>query len=49
MKKSGSKDYPNNADGSNTASRVIAWELVSLIDCKPYLWKYLWTNCRKLI
>ena len=35
IKKSGSKDYPNNADGSNTASREIAWEIVKLIGCKP--------------
>lgn len=35
IKKAGSKDYPNNADGSNTASREIAWELVKLIGCKP--------------
>lgn len=34
-KKSGLKDYPNNADGSNTASREIAWELVKRIGCKP--------------
>jgi len=35
MKKSGSKAYPNNADGSNTASREIAFQLVKLIGCKP--------------
>lgn len=35
IKKSGAKDYPNNADGSNTASRKIAWELVKLIGFKP--------------
>ncbi|TVM02101.1 MAG: restriction endonuclease [Candidatus Brocadia sp. WS118] len=35
IKKSGSSDYPNNADGSNTASREIAWELVKLMGCKP--------------
>ena len=35
MKKSGSKSYPNNADGSNTASREIAFQLVKLIGCKP--------------
>jgi len=30
IKKAGAKDYPNNADGSNAASREIAWELVKL-------------------
>lgn len=35
IKKAGPKDYPNNADGSNTASREIAWELVKLMGCKP--------------
>lgn len=35
IKKSGSKDYLNNADGSNTASREIAWELFKLIGFKP--------------
>ena len=35
IKKSDSKDYPNNADGSNTASRAIAWELVKRIGCDP--------------
>lgn len=35
IKKSGAKEYPNNADGSNTASRKIAWELVKLIGFKP--------------
>lgn len=35
IKKSGSKDYPNNADSSNKASREIAWELIKLIGCKP--------------
>jgi len=34
-KESGSKDYPNNADGSNRASREIAWELVKRMGCKP--------------
>ena len=35
IRKSGLKDYPNNADGSNVASRKIAWELIRLIGCKP--------------
>lgn len=34
IKTTGSKDYPNNADGSNTASRKIAWELVRLMGYK---------------
>ena len=33
--KAGAKDYPNNADGNNTASREIAWGMVRLIDCRP--------------
>jgi hypothetical protein len=35
IKRSGQKEYPNNADGSNTASRKIAWELVKLIGFQP--------------
>ncbi len=35
IKKPGAKEYPNNADGSNTASRKIAWELVKRIGCAP--------------
>ena len=35
IKKPESMDYPNNADGSNVASRKIAWEMVTLIGCKP--------------
>lgn len=35
IRKSGAQEYPNNADGSNTASRKIAWELVKIIDCNP--------------
>lgn len=35
ISKTGTNDYPNNADGSNTASRGIAWELVKLMGCKP--------------
>ena len=35
IKRSGAREYPNNADGSNTASRKIAWELVKLIGRKP--------------
>lgn len=30
-KKSGSIEYPNNADGSNTTSRKIAWEIAKLL------------------
>lgn len=35
IRKDGSTDYPNNADGSNAASRKIACELIRLIDYKP--------------
>lgn len=35
VKRTGSKGYPNNADGSNTASTKIAWEIVKLIGCEP--------------
>lgn len=35
VREAGTKDYPNNADGNNTASREIAWELMKLIGCKP--------------
>ena len=35
VKKTGASDYPNNADGSNTASKEIAWQIVKLIGCQP--------------
>ena len=35
INKGDTKDCPNNADGENTSSRKIAWELVKLIGCKP--------------
>ncbi len=33
--KSGSEEYPNNADGSNKASRNIAWGLLERMNCEP--------------
>jgi len=35
IKKAGTREYPGITDGSNTASREIAWELVNLIGYKP--------------
>ena len=34
IKKKNGSEFPNNADGSNKASREIAWEIVKLIGCK---------------
>lgn len=35
IRRDGSDDYPNFADGSNTASRQIAWEIIREIGCQP--------------